>query len=52
MFYRYLSHLLAEGTFQPHPFEVLPGGLDGIIGGVKALHNGKVSAKKLIARLV
>ncbi len=50
-FYRYLSHLLAEGKFQPHPFEVVPNGLKGIIGGVKALHDGKVSAK-LVARLV
>ena len=52
MFYRYLSHLLAEGRFQPHPHEVLAGGLDGIINGIRALHDGKVSAKKLIARLV
>lgn len=52
MFYRYLSHLLAEGNFRPHPHEVLPGNLDGIIDGVKALHAGKVSARKLIARLV
>jgi NADPH:quinone reductase-like Zn-dependent oxidoreductase len=52
MFYRYLSHLLAEGKLQPHPHQVLPNGLDGIIGGVRALHEGKVSAKKLIARSV
>ncbi|KAH8902049.1 GroES-like protein [Coniochaeta sp. PMI_546] len=51
MFYRYLSHLLAEGNFRPHPHEVLPGDLDGIIDGVKALHAGKVSARKLIARV-
>lgn len=51
MFYRYLSHLLAEGTFKPHPVEVLPGGLEGIVEGVKALHDGKVSAKKLVARI-
>jgi NADPH:quinone reductase-like Zn-dependent oxidoreductase len=49
-FYRYLSHLLAEGKFTPHPFEVLPDGLSGIVDGVKALHEGKVSAKKLVAR--
>jgi len=52
MFYRYLSHLLAEGKFQPHPHEVLADGLDGIIDGIRELYNGKVSAKKLIARLV
>lgn len=48
-FYRYLSHLLAARKFTPHPIEVLPNGLNGIIDGVKALHDGKVSAKKLIA---
>lgn len=49
-FYRYLSLLLANGTFKPHPVEVLPDGLNKIIDGVKALHDGHVSAKKLIAR--
>ncbi|KAH8880616.1 GroES-like protein [Thozetella sp. PMI_491] len=51
IFYRYLSHLLAEGKFRPHPVEVLPGGLDGVLDGVKALYNNKVSAKKLVARI-
>lgn len=49
-FYRYLSHLLAEGKIQPHPVEVLPGGLNGIAEGVQALFEWKVSAKKLVAR--
>lgn len=51
-FYRYLSHLLAEGKIKPHPVEVLPDGLDGIVAGVQALFDRKVSAKKLVARLV
>ncbi|KAK3313726.1 chaperonin 10-like protein [Apodospora peruviana] len=50
-FYRYLSHLLAEGKFKTHPHEVLPGGLDGILDGVQRLYDGKVSAKKLVARI-
>lgn len=49
MFYRLLSHMLAEGTFKPHPYEVLPG-MENIIEGVQSLYDGKVSAKKLIAR--
>ncbi|EHK22942.1 uncharacterized protein TRIVIDRAFT_29738, partial [Trichoderma virens Gv29-8] len=49
-FYRYLSHLLAEGKFRPHPVEVLPNGLNSIVEGVQALFDGKVSAKKLVAR--
>jgi NADPH:quinone reductase-like Zn-dependent oxidoreductase len=51
-FYRYLSHLLAEGKFRPHPVEVLPNGLNSIAEGVQALFDGKVSAKKLVARYV
>lgn len=50
MFYRFLSRLLAEGRFKPHPFDILPGGMNGILEGIRALHEGKVSAKKLIAR--
>ncbi|KAL6890844.1 GroES-like protein [Trichoderma evansii] len=50
-FYRYLSHLLAEGKFKPHPVEILPDGLNGIPDGVQALFDGKVSAKKLVARV-
>jgi NADPH:quinone reductase-like Zn-dependent oxidoreductase len=49
-FYRYLSRLLAEGKIKPHPVEVLPGGLNGIVAGVQALFDRKVSAKKLVAR--
>jgi len=50
-FYRYMTYLLAEGKLKPHPFEVVPNGLDGIIGGVQALYERKVSAKKLVARI-
>lgn len=50
-FYRYMSSLLAEGKLKPHPQEILPGGLDGILQGVKALLAGKVSAKKLVFRI-
>lgn len=49
-FYRYLSHLLADGRFRPHPVEVLPNGLNSIANGVQALFDGKVSAKKLVAK--
>ncbi|RFU75334.1 alcohol dehydrogenase [Trichoderma arundinaceum] len=50
-FYRYLSHLLAEGKIKPHPVEILPGGLNGVVEGVQALFDRKVSAKKLVARV-
>ncbi|KAL7924641.1 GroES-like protein [Trichoderma austrokoningii] len=50
-FYRYLSHLLAEGKIKTHPVEVLPDGLNGIVAGVQALFDRKVSAKKFVARI-
>ncbi|KAK5653175.1 hypothetical protein OQA88_9274 [Cercophora sp. LCS_1] len=50
-FYRYLSLLLARGDFKPHPVEVLDGGLEGVVGGIQALLDGKVSAKKLVVRI-
>ncbi|KAK3990133.1 Deshydrogenase mlcG [Cladorrhinum sp. PSN332] len=49
-FYRYLTYLLAEGKFRPHPHEVIPRGLDGIADGLQRLFEGKVSATKLVAR--
>jgi NADPH:quinone reductase-like Zn-dependent oxidoreductase len=52
MLYRLLSLWLAEGRFQPHPIEVIPNGIDGILDGVKALLERRVSAKKLVARLI
>ncbi|KAK3374840.1 putative zinc binding dehydrogenase [Podospora didyma] len=50
-FYRYISHILATGKFRPHPHEVVSRGLDGVVEGVQSLCEGKVSAKKLIARI-
>ncbi|KAK4221435.1 GroES-like protein [Podospora fimiseda] len=50
-FYRYMTYLLAEGKFKPHPHEVLPGGLDGIAGGIQRLFDGKVSPTKLVVRI-
>ncbi|UNI25077.1 hypothetical protein JDV02_010782 [Purpureocillium takamizusanense] len=49
-FYRYVERLLADGRLRPHPVEVLPGGLDGVLQGVKDLRDNKVSAKKLDRR--
>lgn len=51
VFYRYLGRLLEQGKFKPHPVEVLPGGLEGIVAGIQALYEGKVSAKKLVVQV-
>ncbi|KAH0840158.1 hypothetical protein J3R83DRAFT_1141 [Lanmaoa asiatica] len=45
-----LTKWLAEGKIKPNPVEVLPGGLSGIVYGLKRLETGGVSAKKLVVR--
>ncbi|KAG9317693.1 chaperonin 10-like protein [Chiua virens] len=45
-----LTGWLAEGAIKPNPVEVLPGGLNGIVEGLKRLEAGSVSAKKLVVR--
>ncbi|KAE9379911.1 putative zinc binding dehydrogenase [Stipitochalara longipes BDJ] len=51
-FYRYISLLLAEGRFKPHPYEVLPNGLDSVAEGIQRLFDRSVSAKKLVYRVL
>ncbi|KAN0097220.1 GroES (chaperonin 10)-like protein [Tylopilus felleus] len=43
-----LTRWLAEEKIKPNPVQVLPGGLNGILDGLKKLEAGDVSAKKLI----
>jgi hypothetical protein len=48
---RYLSRLLEDGRFQCHPYEVVPGGLKGVLTGLKDLKDGKASAVKYVYRI-
>ncbi|KAG1844069.1 chaperonin 10-like protein [Suillus subalutaceus] len=40
---------LSEGTIQTNKYEVLPNGLEGIIGGLERMRLGQVSGTKLVA---
>jgi NADPH:quinone reductase-like Zn-dependent oxidoreductase len=40
---------LSEGTIQPNKHEVLPNGLEGIVGGLERMRLGQVSGTKLVA---
>ena len=51
LFVRYLSRLLAEGKFEGHPFEVIPGGLEGVETGLQRLKNGEAKGVKYIYRV-
>ena len=50
-FFRYFSRGLDKGYFKPHPFEVVPGGLDGLQTGLQNLRDGKASAVKYVFRI-
>ena len=40
--------ILADGKFKVHPPKVLPGGLKGVLEGLQAMKEGKVSGEKLV----
>ncbi|KAI1767777.1 GroES-like protein [Hypoxylon sp. FL1150] len=48
---RYLSRLLEDGRLKPHPYEVIPGGLKGVLTGLQKLKDGKASAVKYVFRI-
>lgn len=50
-FYRLASVWLQDGRLQPHPHEVVPGGLKGVEEGLQRLQKGEISAKKLVFRI-
>ncbi|KAG1905559.1 chaperonin 10-like protein [Suillus fuscotomentosus] len=40
---------LSDGTIKPNKYEVLPNGLEGVIGGLERMKLGQVSGTKLVA---
>jgi hypothetical protein len=44
--------MLAEGRLKPHRFEVRPGGLDGVLDGLKDMKEGKISGKKVVYKVI
>jgi len=46
-----VEQLLSEGRIQPNNIEIVEGGLNGIPAGLQKLKEGRVSAKKLIAKI-
>jgi hypothetical protein len=43
--------LIGQGKIKPHNVQVRPYGLDGILSGLKAMSEGKISAKKLVYQI-
>lgn len=50
-FFDLSEKLLHEGKLQTHPESLQPGGLQGVLKGLKDMKDGKVSAKKLVYRM-
>ncbi|KAG6845254.1 hypothetical protein H0H87_011989 [Tephrocybe sp. NHM501043] len=48
--YSKLTEWLEEGVLLPNRVEILPTGLEGVVGGLSKLENGQVSGTKLITR--
>lgn len=51
MFTKLIASWLNDGKLKPHPHEVIEGGLHGVETALKALREGKVSAKKYVVRI-
>ncbi|KAF5586396.1 alcohol dehydrogenase [Fusarium subglutinans] len=51
VFSRYIALGLEEGWFKPHPFEVIPGGLNGLTDGLTRLLTGQAHAVKYVYRI-
>jgi NADPH:quinone reductase len=49
--FRVFSLGLQEGWFSGHPYEVVPGGLEGVVTGLRNLRDGKASALKYVYRV-
>jgi hypothetical protein len=49
--YRMFALGLKEGWFSGHPYEVMPGGLNGVEQALKKLKEGKASAVKYVFRI-
>jgi NADPH:quinone reductase-like Zn-dependent oxidoreductase len=43
--------LVANGTIKPHKVQVRDGGLDGILGGLNDMKEGKINAVKLVYKI-
>jgi NADPH:quinone reductase-like Zn-dependent oxidoreductase len=50
-FFQFISRGLAQGWFSGHPYEVRPGGLNGIEGALRDLEANKASAVKYVVRI-
>lgn len=51
VYFRWFWRALKDGLFRGHPFEIVPGGLNGVEKGLKDLKAGKNKATKYIFQI-
>jgi NADPH2:quinone reductase len=51
VFFRYVARILASGALKGHPYEVIPGGLNGVELGLQKLKRGENKGKKYVYRI-
>jgi NADPH:quinone reductase len=51
IWFRYLAKLLADGRLKGHPYEVVDGGLRGVLAGLQRLRAGEASGSKFVYRI-
>jgi NADPH2:quinone reductase len=49
--FRYMSRMLSNGKFEGHPYEIVPGGLQGVATGLQRLKNGEAKGRKFVYRV-
>ena len=48
---RFVARMLASGRYEGHPYEVIPGGLEGVGEGLRRLKQGKAKGVKYVYRV-
>lgn len=51
LFFRYVARMLIYGRLNGHPFQVIPGGLEGVGEGLRMLKAGKARGVKFVFRV-
>lgn len=50
-FFVWLEEMLRQGSYSGHPFEVIPGGLNGVSEGLNRIRNGQSGGKKFVYQI-
>lgn len=49
--FRYIARMLAHGEFEGHPYEIVPGGLEGVETGLRKQQKGEAKGVKYVCQV-